>query len=378
MKIDYKINNYKHKIIFCPDNQGLKIKKQKNSYMMLSKDLKKKYSDQKMIIVFDKKINKKIVRYMVHDLKISFPKITVLMTNGSKANKNSKFFFKLVDILLKKNFSKRSVLISCGGGVIGDVCGLVSALYLRGLVHFHIPTTMTAIIDSCVGGKTAINYRGVINSIGTYYHPENIYISKNILELIPEREYISGIPEILKCALIDNNSTLKMLKNVEKIRNKDLKFVFKIIKTTLRTKIKFFKNDIYEKGQRLKLNFGHTFAHAIEMALDKKNKPDKIRHGEAVGIGILCEIFYANGKNKEFYLTKKILESYNLPTNISKFINKKEIKNLKNKIYANIFLDKKRINKNPRYINLEGLGKTKMSEMENFKKIKKTIKEVIF
>ena len=378
MKIDYKINNYKHKIIFCPDNQGLKIKKQKNSYMMLSKDLKKKYSDQKMIIVFDKKINKKIVRYMVHDLKISFPKITVLMTNGSKANKNSKFFFKLVDILLKKNFSKRSVLISCGGGVIGDVCGLVSALYLRGLVHFHIPTTMTAIIDSCVGGKTAINYRGVINSIGTYYHPENIYISKNILELIPEREYISGIPEILKCALIDNNSTLKMLKNVEKIRNKDLKFVFKIIKTTLRTKIKFFKNDIYEKGQRLKLNFGHTFAHAIEMALDKKNKPDKIRHGEAVGIGILCEIFYANGKNKEIYLTKKILESYNLPTNISKFINKKEIKNLKNKIYANIFLDKKRINKNPRYINLEGLGKTKMSEMKNFKKIKKTIKEVIF
>ena len=209
MKIDYKINNYKHKIIFCPDNQGLKIKKQKNSYMMLSKDLKKKYSDQKMIIVFDKKINKKIVRYMVHDLKISFPKITVLMTNGSKANKNSKFFFKLVDILLKNNFSKRSVLISCGGGVIGDVCGLVSALYLRGLVHFHIPTTMTAIIDSCVGGKTAINYRGVINSIGTYYHPENIYISKNILELIPEREYISGILEILKCALIDNNSTLK-------------------------------------------------------------------------------------------------------------------------------------------------------------------------
>ena len=93
---------------------------------------------------------------------------------------------------------------------------------------------------------------------------------------------------------------------------------------------------------------------------------------------MLCEIFYANGKNKEFYLTKKILESYNLPTNISKFINKKEIKNLKNKIYANIFLDKKRINKNPRYINLEGLGKTKMSEMENFKKIKKTIKEVIF
>ncbi len=378
MKIDYKINNSNHKIIFCPDNQGLRIKKQKTSYMMLSKDLKKKYSGQKMIIVFDKKINKKIVRYMVHDLKISFPKINVLMTNGSKANKNSKFFFKLVDILLKNNFTKKSVLISCGGGVIGDVCGLASALYLRGLVHFHIPTTMTAIIDSCVGGKTAINYRGVINSLGTYYHSENVYISKNIIGLLPDREYISGIPEILKCALIDNNSTLKMLENVKKIRNKDMKFIFKIIKSTLRTKIKFFKNDVYENNERLKLNFGHTFAHAIEMALDKKNKPDKIRHGEAVGIGMLCEIFYANGKNREFYLTKKILENFNLPINIRKFINKNEIKNLNDKIYNNIFLDKKRINKNPRYINLKALGKTKVSEMKNFKKIKTTIKEIIF
>ena len=378
MKIDYKINNYNHKIIFCPDNEGLKIKKQKTSYMMLSKDLKKKYSGQKMIIVFDKKINKKIVRYMVHDLKISFPKITVLMTNGSKANKNTKFFFKLVDVLLKKNFTKKSVLISCGGGVIGDVCGLVSALYLRGLVHFHVPTTMTAIIDSCVGGKTAINYRGVINSIGTYYHSENVYISKNILGLLPDREYISGIPEILKCALIDNNSTLKMLENVEKIRNKNLKFIFKIIKSTLRTKIKFFKNDVYENGQRLNLNFGHTFAHAIEMALDKKDKTEKIRHGEAVGIGMLCEIYYANGKNKNFYLTKRILENFNLPINIKRFIKKKKINSLKNEIFKNIFLDKKRINQNPRYINLIDVGKTKISEMKNFEKIKKTINEIIF
>ena len=74
--------------------------------------------------------------------------------------------FKILDSFFDKKFTKKSILVSCGGGVIGDVCGLASALYLRGLIHYNIPSTMTAIIDSCVGGKTAINYRGVINSIG--------------------------------------------------------------------------------------------------------------------------------------------------------------------------------------------------------------------
>ena len=114
------------------------------------------------------------------------------------------------------------------------------------------------------------------------------------------------------------------------------------------------------------------------MALDKKNKVDKIRHGEAVGVGILCEIYYSHGKNKDFYLTKRILESFDLPVNIKKFVKEKEINNLKNKIFKNIFLDKKRINQYPRYIHLKSIGKTKISEMKNFEKIKKTIQEIIF
>ena len=112
------------------------------------------------------------------------------------------------------------------------------------------------------------------------------------------------------------------------------------------------------------------------MALDRKNKSDKIRHGEAVGIGLLCEIFYKNGKNKDFIFTKKILESFNLPTNIKKFVKKNESNKLKKNIYENIFLDKKRINKFPRYIRLKKPGNTSISEMKNFKRIK-TINKII-
>ena len=378
MKIEYYLNKKKFDIKFCPDHQGLGIRKKTNSYMTIAKDLKKNYFDQKVLLVFDKKINKKIIKYVIHDLKKSFPKLSVLYFSGEKVNKNKKVLFKIIDYFFDKKFTKRSILVSCGGGVIGDVCGLAGALYLRGLIHYNIPSTMTSIIDSCVGGKTAINYRGVINSIGTYYHPEKIYISKNIINLLPPREYIAGIPEILKCGLIDKNPIIKLLRNKNDVINKNFNYVAKIIKHTLQTKIKFFQDDIYEEGKRLNLNFGHTFAHAIEMALEKNRNKDSIRHGEAVGIGILCEIYYAKGRDKNFNLTKEILDLYNLPLNLKKIVKPSNINKIKNEIFKNIFLDKKRINNFPRYINLIKLGKSQVTEMRDFKKIKETIDEIIF
>ena len=341
MHINYKINNKTHKIVFCPDEGGLKIRKKKKSYMTISKDLKNIYTDKNVLLIVDKNINKRIINYIVHDLKISFETLQVMFINGSKKNKNVKLLFKIIDFLFKKKFTKKSVIISCGGGVIGDVCGLASSLYLRGLIHYHIPTTMTAIIDSCIGGKNGINYKGIINSIGNYYHTDRVYISKNIINLIPEREYLAGIPEILKCGLILNKKILSMLEQKNLILKRDFKFISKLIKFSLKTKIKFFLNDITELSERLKLNFGHTFAHAIEMSL-KSNYTEAIRHGEAVGIGLLSEIFYANGKNKNFYFTEKILRSYNLPIKLNGHIKNIDKKKLEKNIYKYIFLDKKK------------------------------------
>ena len=378
MKIEYYINKKKYDIKFCPDREGIDTRKKTSSYTTIAKDLKRSYFDQKVLLVFDKKINKKITKYVIHDLKISFPKLSVLYIDGEKVNKDLKVLFKILDSFFDKKFTKKSILVSCGGGVIGDVCGLASALYLRGLIHYNIPSTMTAIIDSCVGGKTAINYRGVINSIGTYYHPEKIYISKNILNLLPLREFKAGIPEILKCGLIDKNPTIKLLRNKNTVISKNFNYVAKIIKHTLQSKIKFFQNDVYEEGKRLNLNFGHTFAHAIEMSLKNRDNKDAIRHGEAVGIGILCEIYYANGKDKNYYIAKEILNLYKLPVNLKNFVKSSKINKTKKEIFNNIFLDKKRINKFPRYINLSQLGKSKVSEMRNFKRIRDTIDKIIF
>ena len=218
----------------------------------------------------------------------------------------------------------------------------------------------------------------IINSIGNYYHSQNVFISKNVIELIPQREFLSGIPEIIKCGLINNKKILNLLNlNKEKCLNRDYNFLSKLIKLSLLTKIKFFKDDVYENSRRLNLNFGHTFAHAIEMSLKGKNT-DILRHGEAVGIGMLCEIYYFEGESKKFYVLKNLLTNYQLPTDLSKF--KITIKNkfLKKDIFKNIFLDKKKIGKYPRAIKLMTIGKSKIAEMKNNKKIMKTINKVIF
>ena len=209
MKFNYKVENETFRVTFCPDKEGLKLNQKKNSYMQISKDLKKLKHDNKILLVIDRNIDSKIIKYIIHDLKISYPDLDVLYVQGSKKNKNLKTFFKIIDKLFEKKFTKNSVLISCGGGVIGDVSGLSASLYLRGLNYYHIPTTMTAIIDSCIGGKNGINFKNIINSIGTYYHPKNVYISKTIINYLPKREFISGIPEIINCCLIDKPNLLK-------------------------------------------------------------------------------------------------------------------------------------------------------------------------
>ena len=367
MKINYKVNKINYMATFCVNKESPDI------YRALSK----LYCDKKLLLIIDKKLNKKFTKFLFKDLKKCGLKVTLLRVNGAKINKNEKLLFQIIDKLIEKKFSKKSVLLSCGGGVIGDVSALAASLYLRGLIYFHIPTTMTAIVDSCLGGKTGINYRNIINSIGNYYHPQNIFISKNVIEQIPDREFLSGIPEIIKCGLIDNKRILASLKlNKENCLNREYNYLSKIIKSTLQTKIKFFKNDVYEQSKRLNLNFGHTFAHAIEMSFKNKNK-DLIRHGEAVGIGILCEIYYTEGKSKNFKLVKNLLHKFNLPTNLSEIEVLKNKDRLKKDIFKNIFLDKKKIGRYPRIIKLVKIGESKVIEMKNNIKILDTIEKVI-
>jgi len=199
MIIKYSIHNQENKIII-----------KKNFNKVVNDELNKLNSDKKLLLVFDKNISEEIIKNIFSTLKLSGFKIYIIKLEGSKKNKTEKYLFKIIDFLLVNKFTKNSIILSCGGGVVGDLTALASSLYLRGLIYCHIPTTITAIVDSCIGGKTAINYKGIINSFGNYYHSRLVFIFDEIIKKIPEREFRSGIPEILKYGLIKKNNIISI------------------------------------------------------------------------------------------------------------------------------------------------------------------------
>ena len=359
-QISYEIDKHEHKVYYS-----------KNVEDNLVNDIQSLHSDRKVLFIYDKNISKKFILNIKTKLKLTGNLIFFKKVDGQKKNKNLKTLLSLFDELVKNKFTKNSVIISCGGGVVGDLSGLLSSLYLRGTIYFHIPSTMTAIVDSCIGGKTGINHKGIINSFGNYYHPKRVYISQKIIEELPEREYFSGFAEIIKCGLIGNRNIIRILqKDKFLFKKKKINTISKVILETLKTKIKFFKDDVREQNQRLILNFGHTFAHAIEMATDKHFKNDYLRHGEAVGLGMLCEIMMSqntnrkNNSNNVYYMTKQLLKKYNLPTKL-KIPNKLNRKKY-SEIYEGVFLDKKIKNKYPRFISLKKICSPKIEEIKDF------------
>jgi len=365
MKIEYEVNDQKHNIFI----------QKKIDYSVVA-EIEKHKSDKKILFIYDDKIHQPDVDLIIKVLKNSGCDVSAYNFKGNKKNKNEKTLFSLINLMINKNFTKKSILISFGGGVLGDVSALAASLYYRGIIYFYIPSTMTSIIDSCIGGKTGINYKNIINSVGNYYHAKSVFIFTDIIQRLPIREYLSGIPEIIKCGLIQKNKIIKILKSKkQEILEREKKILIEIISETLKTKISFFKEDIFENNKRLYLNFGHTFAHSIEMATEKLSGKEIIRHGEAVGIGMLCEIFLANKKkNQIFILTEDLLEKYNLPSNLNNLSFKFSKQKFVDEIYKGVFLDKKKISRYPRYISLRKIYQPRIEEIEDTVGILETIK----
>lgn len=361
--ISYKINKVTHKVTYSSLHSNF-----------LTKDIIKLRNNPKILFIYDKNINKKFILSIKQSLKKIKNQIYEIPVQGGKQNKDKKLLFKILDLMSKNEFTKNSIVISMGGGVVGDVASFAAALYMRGVYYFHIPSTMTSILDSCIGGKTAINYNNKINLLGTYYHPYRVYLYHDIIKLLPRREYYSGFAEAIKCGIIKKNKILKLLnEKFSKIQNRDFNTLKNICNLVLKTKISFFIDDVREKNKRLMLNFGHTFAHAIEMASSLKNKY-QINHGEAVAIGIICEMKYANVNRNYINYIEKTISRYGLPKKAKSIKNKKKF--LK-KVYNFLFADKKRISKYPRYIKIKTNLKPDINELDNTKKIKQILKQIV-
>ncbi|MCI0515932.1 3-dehydroquinate synthase [candidate division KSB1 bacterium] len=203
---------------------------------------------------------------------------------AGETTKNLKMADFLYEKLIEANFDRQSVIISVGGGVVGDLAGFVAATYLRGISFIQIPTTLLAQTDSSVGGKVGINHRLGKNLIGAFHQPGFVLIDPEVLKTLPQRELWSGMAEVIKYALIydpdffeflaANLSDLILLANMDDLEQ--------VIEHCCSIKANIVIQDEKEKGLRRILNFGHTVGHALE-ALTNYNF---FRHGEAITLGM--------------------------------------------------------------------------------------------
>lgn len=186
--------------------------------------------------------------------------------------------------LLELGAERSTVLIALGGGVIGDLAGFAAATYQRGVPLIQIPTTLLAQVDSSIGGKTAVNHPLGKNMIGAFYQPRAVISDTRTLSTLPDREYIAGIAEVIKCGAIRDVGLFEWLEvNIDRLRNRDPAAVGHGVLESCRIKAEIVAGDEREIGERALLNFGHTFGHAIEVATGYRDW----LHGEAVAAGMV-------------------------------------------------------------------------------------------
>ncbi len=201
---------------------------------------------------------------------------TVTVAQG-EASKCFEQYQRILSEMLSLGFGRGDCVVAVGGGVCGDLAGFAAATYMRGVDFYNVPTTVLSMVDSSVGGKTAIDFRGVKNIIGAFKQPKRVLIDADVLKTLPKRQISNGFAEAVKMALTFDEELFSLFEAEDPMSNVD-----KIITHSLLIKKAVVEADETEKGLRRVLNFGHTIGHGIEAATSPE-----LYHGECVGLGML-------------------------------------------------------------------------------------------
>lgn len=295
----------------------------------------------------------------------------VVVLPDGESYKNLTTLAKIFDALLLNNHHKNTTLLALGGGVIGDMTGFAAACYMRGVNYIQLPTTLLAQIDAAIGGKTAVNHPLGKNMLGFFYQPKAVIADISMLASLPDREYRSGIAEMIKYALIsDRDFFIWLEKNMPAVVQKNPQALEYAIVKCCQIKATIVGMDPNEQGSRTFLNLGHTFGHAFEAALGY----GKLLHGEAVGIGLLCAIELSLSMK---FLTEDILDRVRnllvlsqLPILIPKEVSIAEI-------LAFMMRDKKIIHNDLRFVLLKSIGEPFIAEKIPLERVEECLKKFL-
>jgi len=254
----------------------------------------------------------------------------------------------LYEFLIRHQFDRSDALIALGGGVTGDMTGYAAATYLRGIRFVQVPTTLLSMVDSSIGGKTGVDFRGYKNMVGAFYMPSLVYVNISTLNSLDTRQLSAGMGEIIKHSLIRDIDYYRQLEtNAAQIMALESEAVTEMIFRSQEIKKQVVENDPKEKGERAHLNFGHTIGHAIEKALNFS-----LLHGECVALGMVAAAYISvlrgNLSKADICSIEANIASYGLPVRFNSLNN--------DEIIENCFHDKKKEGNSIRFVLLKTIG----------------------
>ena len=284
-------------------------------------------NNRKILVISNKEISDLYIKEFLKNLKENNYQVQIFLIKAGELHKNLETLIEIYNFAFEFGLDRNSLIIALGGGIVGDITGLAAATWLRGIDYIQIPTTLLSMVDSSVGGKTAVNHPKGKNLIGAFHQPKAVFIDPETLKTLPKREFNAGMAEVIKYGVIKDKELFEFLeneKNKNKLINLENECLIKIINSSIKTKSHIVSKDEQEHGVRAILNYGHSFGHVIENLCGY----GEFLHGEAISIGMKIAGGIALEKglwsNEEFIRQDNLLKSYSLPTKIPK-INKKEV-----------------------------------------------------
>ena len=309
------------------------------------------------MVVTQRGIPGKIVDSLAASLKGVFRTTLVHHLPDGEAAKTTEAIGALHDAFVEAGFDRESMVCAVGGGSVGDAAGFAAGTYMRGIDVIQVPTTLTAMVDSSIGGKTAINHPRAKNVIGVFHQPRLVLADTSLLDSLPERDYRAGLGEVVRSACIGDRRLFELLETrLDRVLGRDAATVDEMVRRAAAVKIALVSRDPREeKGRRILLNYGHTLGHAVEAA----GGFERFRHGEAVAIGIAAaaRLSHRLGVCSTRCRDRQInlLNRMGLPTTISDIPFEKVLNSLK--------LDKKFRDGAARFILTSRIGSAKVTQV---------------
>lgn len=239
--------------------------------------------NRKLCIVTERNVSSYYLNEVQEFLEKICYRVDIFIFQEGEASKNLDTVQQLYRFLIQHEYDRKDMLIALGGGVVGDLTGFVAATYLRGIDFVQVPTSLLSQVDSSIGGKTGVDFQSYKNMVGAFYMPKLVYINIHTLKTLSEREFHSGLGEVIKHGLILDKEYYEWIKeNKTSIAKREPETMAMLVERSCQIKRAVVEKDPKEQGIRALLNFGHTFGHAIEKLMDFR-----LTHGECVGIGCI-------------------------------------------------------------------------------------------